>query len=380
MKHRLLLTAILQSVHIGGTERAFLHLLGGIPRDQYEIAIGLDDTMLSSEFAKEIATHECEIISFRDIVRKSDWRGMSDTIGKIRRFRPDIIHVHLNHPLANPFLVFAARGAGVRRIVLTEQLNILLKQQTFGRARIRLYCRLADTVVAVSQDVREGLTGFYGINGENIIVIENAIDAQRIAAEAASVERVALRETLGSPPGIFLIGCVAVLRRQKGQLYLINAMPAVLAAVPDARLVLIGDGEGRQEIEDRVQELGLVEAVHFLGWRSDATKILAALDVFVLPSLYEGLPLALLEAMAAGLPIVATNVDGTRDALENRTSGILVESMNSPALASAIIEVASNPQLARSLAQSAQERVLKRYDIPVMQRHYLKLYGKLLGK
>lgn len=374
------MTAILQSNYVGGTERAFLHLLGGIPRDEYEVAIGLDDTMLASDFAREVAMHECAIIPFRDVVSKRDWQGMRDTVNRIRRFRPDIIHIHLNHPLANPFLAFAAKAAGVRRIVLTEQLNILLEQQVFGRARVRLYCRLADTVVAVSQDVRQGLTGYYGVAGANIIVIENAIDAQRIAAEVGSADRGALRQQLGFSPEVFLIGCVAVLRQQKGQLFLVDAMPAVLAAVPNARLVLIGDGEGRQEIEERVQALGLVDAVHFLGWRADATKLLAALDAFVLPSLYEGLPLALLEAMAAGLPIVATNVDGTRDAVENRVSGILIESMNAPALASAIVEVAGNPPLARALAQAALQRVRTMYDVLVMRRRYLELYEQLLGQ
>ncbi|MBE2240720.1 MAG: glycosyltransferase family 4 protein [Caldilineaceae bacterium] len=380
MKCRLLMTAILQSRFVGGTERSFLHLLEGIPGDEYEVAVGLDETMLTSEFALAVHALGQRVIPFCDVVSKRDFGGMYRTIGQIHSFQPDLVHVHLNHPAANPFLVFAAKAAGVRRIVLTEQLNILLDQTRFGRWRIRLYCRLANTVVAVSQAVRDGLVGHYGVAGANVIVIENAVDARRIAESVRTIDRQALRESLGLDPDAYVLGCAAAMRWQKGQRFLIDAMPQVLAAIPNARLVLIGDGEGRQALETRIQELGLEDTVQILGWRTDATNLLAALDAFVLPSLYEGLPLAVLEAMAARLPVIATRVDGTGEAVHHRTTGILVAPQDPSALADAMIEVATNRSLARLIAASAQQHVLARYDISVMQQRYLALYDLLYSR
>ncbi len=167
---------------------------------------------------------------------------------------------------------------------------------------------------------------------------------------------------------------MARLDKQKDHASLLEAA----RLVPDAVFVLVGDGPLREELEDRATRLGVEERVLFLGWREDIPEVLACADLFVLPSLYEGLPLALLEAMAAGLPIVATAIGGTSEAVVDGVTGLLVPPGEPRSLAAAIRRALDDEGLARRLGAASRERVRREFSAAAMARRTVSIYEECL--
>jgi glycosyltransferase involved in cell wall biosynthesis len=207
-------------------------------------------------------------------------------------------------------------------------------------------------------------------------VLVHGIDATRVAVSAGGRET-ALRR-LGLPEGPFTVGTVANLTPKKDQGTLIAAMVLLRERVPDPRLVIIGDGPSRPLLEDQVRSLGLHGSVLFAGVRDDVPELLPALDVFSLSSLHEGLPIALLEAMAAGVPPVVTAVGGIPEVVTHERDGLLVPPGDSAALASALCSVATDGQLRASLARSALSRA-QQFGIAPAAAELTSRYVELAG-
>lgn len=379
MVTKILLTAIHRSPYLGGLEQAFLHLLDGIPREEFEIAVALMPGMGDSLFGRAVQERGARVVFINDVLSKRDLAGMWSMVATLRRERPDICHIHMTHPVANPFLQIAAWLAGVPIIIATEQTNVLIAQKTFGRLRKRFTGHITDVTVAVSHAVKRGLCEHYGLSPKRVIVIENAIDAQRIAQHQPA-DILAIRQKLGIASNSFLIGTVAAMRDQKGHAYLLRAAPYVLAELPQAVFLLIGDGDLRPALEREARNRGVADRVIFAGWRNDVIDLLYALDLFVLPSLWEGLPLSVLEAMAAARPVVATAVDGTAEVIQNEVDGLLVPPANPTALSQAILRVAHDLHMADRLRASGRAKVLTCYDAAVMTRRYVNLYRQQLAQ
>lgn len=375
---KVLLIALHRSPYLGGLERAFLSLLDGIPRDEFEIVVALMPGMEGSLFGQEVSKRDVRIITMEDVLQKTDLAGMAAMVRSIRREKPAIVHIHLTHPLANPFLQIAAFIAQVPVLIATEQTNVLIQQRAFGRRRKQFTGRITDVSVAVSEATRRGLVKYYGLSASKIIVIPNGVAAHSIAGHLVP-DKDALRRKLGASEDDYLIGTVAALRDQKGHTYLLQAFAQVQAQFPRTRLLLVGDGALRQTLEHKAHELGVADRVLWAGWRSDVWSVLHVLDLFVLPSLWEGLPLAVLEAMAAARPIVASAVDGTAEVIHDQVEGLLVPPADATALAEAILRVCKEPGLSSRLGAAARERA-KCFDESVMARRYVDLYYQQLAK
>ena len=166
----------------------------------------------------------------------------------------------------------------------------------------------------------------------------------------------------------------ARLHSQKGHIFLLEAA----VHVPDALFVFAGDGEERSRLEDRARQLHIADRVRFLGSRQDVPALLACCDVFVLPSLYEGLPLSVLEAMAAGRPVVATSISGTDEAVVDGVTGLLVPPSDAGALAAALNRVLSDRDLAARLANAGRTAVNEKFSSEIMVRNTAQLYEELL--
>lgn len=240
----------------------------------------------------------------------------------------------------------------------------------------RAIVRLCDRVICVSQgDLETGLA--LGLLGpEKASVIPNGVDTSQFQ-EAPDRERA--REALGLEPWDVSIGLVGRLTRQKGQEVLLRAAPLVLDEVPASRFLLVGDGEDRDRLEALAERLDLRSRVRFLGTRRDVPALMRALDVFVLPSHWEGMPISLLEAMAAGLPVVASNVTGSREAVVDGVSGLLVPAGSHADLAAALVRVAGDPQFAARLGAAARERVAARYGVDAMVAATAAVYEDLVA-
>ena len=270
----------------------------------------------------------------------------------VRRVAPDLVHLHSSKAgLAGRL----RRGLGSR--VVFEPHAWSFEAVTGARRRIvtaweRLAARRTDLLLCVSEAERSaGIAA--GVRGP-FAVVANGVDLERCRFVDAD-ERATVRRDLGVADGPLVV-CVGRLCEQKGQDLLVDAWPAVRARVPDARLVLVGDGPWR----DR---LGAAPGVELLGHRDDALRWMQAADLVAIPSRWEGLPFVLLEAMASGRGVVASDIPPIREVLEG--VGTLVPTGDAPALARAIVERLLDPTAAAQDANRARDRVVMAYDLRV---------------
>jgi glycosyltransferase involved in cell wall biosynthesis len=283
-----------------------------------------------------------------------DARGLTRRLSReLRALRPEIVHVTDVFPQA----LVAARLAGVRRVVVTHHTPELPRSDNLaGRLWNRLGWATRPHVIYTSETDRrrDGRTRAH--------VIELGIDLERFTRGRRVFDGV-------------VVGNVARLAEQKGHRDLIAAAPAVLERHPDAQFVVAGDGELREELEALARPLG--ERFTFLGERDDVPGLLASFAVFAYPSRFEGLCLAVIEAQAAGVPVVATPVGGIVENVVDGETGLLVAPEDPAALAEAIVRVLDDPELGSRLAEQARPRVLERYARERMVARTLALYDSI---
>jgi glycosyltransferase involved in cell wall biosynthesis len=223
--------------------------------------------------------------------------------------------------------------------------------------------------------VRESMVRFIGPIQDQITVICNGVDVRRYEQE---VDTHAVRQRLRLDTRARLIATVGTLKEQKGHCYLIDAAQEVVRQRADWHFLLIGDGRLRDGLHAQVRELDLSENVHFLGNRQDVPELLAASDLFVLPSLWEGLPMALIEAMAASKAVVATAVSGTVQVVVPNETGLLVPPGDAKLLAQAIEQLLTNPMQTRVMGAAGKRRVEEEFSAQRQAADHLALYRRLL--
>ncbi len=313
-----------------------------------------------------------------DIRKKKGIFEVRGLAGMLRENTIDVLHTHGG--VAGLFGRLAARKAGVPAIVHTiHGIHYLHYRNPFvRRASLALEKRLSgftDAVIFVSEsDFEKGIE--YGLaRPGKARLIRNGVD---FPPSRPGFDRVAKRAELGAEGP--LVAAVSRLHRQKGLIYLLRALPAVVKARPDLRAVLAGGGDLESGLRAEANRLGLGGRLAFLGERADVAEILAAADVFVLPSLWEGLPYAVIEAAAAGTPIVASDIDGVREVVRNGETGVLVPAGHPEKLADAIIGLVENPERARALADRARREIPPLYSVDRMIRETESLYLALPTK
>ena len=240
----------------------------------------------------------------------------------------------------------------------------------------RTLIRKTKGFVAVSEEVEQAVVRRLGPLRDRITTIPNGVDIDRYVGGG---DREALCDELGIPASSKLVLTAGRLTEQKGHRYLLDAWSGISRSLPDAHLLLAGDGELRADLEARARAGAGMRTVHVLGMREDIPRLLAACDLFVLPSLWEGLSIALLEAMAAARPIVATEVSGTTQALRDGRSGRIVPPRDVEALAKAVKDLLIDPDRARPLGEAARETVRRRFSAERQAKAYLDLYSTLLA-
>jgi len=283
-------------------------------------------------------------------------------------------------------LLYAGRAARRERVrvVHTEQNNISARRPKSWARRLRTELlwryagRYADRFCGVARDVVAAAGAYGTIRRRKLTHIPNGIDTSTFAA--AEVDRPAVRTAIGIASDAPVIGTVGRLAEVKQQGVLIRAFAQILPAFPTARLVLVGDGPLRAELEGLAASLGLGGVVLFAGYRPDPERFLAAIDVFVLPSGAEAMPLVIPEAWAAGLPVVATRVGGIPDMVEHGKTGLLVEPGDVDGLAVRVRQLLADRALARGLGRAGRELARARYDVNAMAGAYDRTYRELLTK
>jgi glycosyltransferase involved in cell wall biosynthesis len=260
--------------------------------------------------------------------------------------------------------------AGVHHVV-TMHGSRYYAERLRRRLAMRVAVALSGRIVAVSNPLADQVSRDLGISRPRVAMISNGV-------RAVQPERVTLRDELQLHPGDRLLVAVGNLYPVKGHQHVIDAVALLAARHPNLHVAIGGRGDLADSLAARARVQGIADKVHLLGLRSDVAAVLAAADIFVQPSLSEGLPLALLEAMFAGRAIVATDVGQVSVALADGEAGVLVEPGSPPALARAIDRLLTDPDLARELGARAYRRAFEEYDVSQMVRRYVGVYHDLL--
>jgi glycosyltransferase involved in cell wall biosynthesis len=303
-----------------------------------------------------------------------DPRILTDIVALGRARGARILHVH--GYAAADFGRLAARRLGAG-LVLHEHFADP-RMPAYQGVADRLLASLTDRAIAVSQSTVDFLVRERHVPEGRVRLIWNGAPLDEFAPVSAERAR-AVRESLQIPEGAQVIGGIARLSEQKGHRYLLDAAAVVLRDRPRARVLIVGDGDLAIPLREQAAALGIADRVIFTGHRSDVRDLLGAIDVFCISSTYEGTPLSLFEAMAAGKTIVSTAVDGCREVLEDGVTGLLVPPRNPAALAGALARTLDDSALSASLADSAR-RASTRYDAKECVRRIEALYDEVLSE
>jgi glycosyltransferase involved in cell wall biosynthesis len=350
----------------GGSEEAALHLMASLDRARWEPVLLHHPDAGVARLVDEARRLGIRAVSLPRAGRNR-LAGVLRVRQALRAERPAVFHAHLSWPFACKDGVRAAWLAGVPAIVGTAQLYLAPDHGKRPPLALGLYHR----IIAVSEEVRRRYQVELGVPARTLIVVPNAI---RVPA-AVPLRDAALRAKLVDGRPDYVVLTPARLHPQKGHTYLLQAA----ALVPDATFVLAGDGPLRAALEAEARDLGIAGRCVFLGERRDVPALLAAADLFVLPSLFEGLPVSVLEAMAAERPVVGTAIGGTDEAVESEATGLLVPPRDPAALASAIRRLQADTALARRLAVAARARVAGEFTAEATARQVMRIYDELLA-
>jgi glycosyltransferase involved in cell wall biosynthesis len=301
-----------------------------------------------------------------------DPRLIFDIGREIERTRARILHVH--GYAASNFGRLAARRAGIP-LILHEHFADP-KMPPYQKIPDLFLRNLIDHAIAVSQSTKDFLIRERSVPEDRVDVIFNGAPLEEFAPRSRD-EGYAVRAELGIPMDAPLISTIGRLNAQKGHTTLIAAAGLVLARSPQARFLIVGDGDLMGGLQAQASSLGVSEAIIFAGHRKDIPEILAATDILCISSNYEGTPLVLFEAMAAGKAIVSTSVDGCREVLQDKRTGLLVPPQDPQKLADALARVVGDGALRGRLAAAAQQTA-KRYDVAECMNHMQRIYDEVL--
>jgi len=290
----------------------------------------------------------------------------------LRQTTPTIVHTFL---LTGS--LYGRLAAMLERvpIVIGTEVNVYERKRAHHVLAERLLMAGTDRVIVSANSVRDFYVEQIHADPDKIDVVYNAVDWKSIQPNHT---REQMRASLGLDNGARVAGVIARLTEQKGHRHLFRAMAAPVLS--DLQLIVVGDGELRETLKAEAQALGVAPRVHFLGARRDLGDLLAAVDVFVMPSLWEGLPLSMILAMGAALPVVATAVAGIPEVLEDHATGWLVPPADSAALTAALVDVFADRARAAAIGSAARASVLPRFGVDGYVTSIVALYDRLLAE
>ncbi len=362
----------------GGTRRHLVDLVTHLDPEKFEITV-ICATLRDARFLEDIermrrqGTRIHLVQMVRPIHPPRDLAAFVRIYRLLKCGRYDVVHTH--SAKAGFLGRVAARLTGVPRIIHTPhgfpfQMDVDPLRRALYRALERFAARHTEALVCVSAEERDLASRLKLLPRSRIRVVANGIETK----DGTTYDSSAVHAELGIPLSCDIVGAVGRYTRQKGLDYLLDAAASVIQKHPDTRFLLVGDGEDQRKLQHHAKRLGIADSILFVGYREDVNPILNAMDIFVLPSLWEGLPYALIEAMRMGKAIVATNVGGARDAVWSTVSGLLVPPASAEYLADAINELLDDPDYRRRLGDSAVSFAATHYRIDTMVARLADLY------
>lgn len=367
---------LLDSFHVGGTETQAVELALRLSVLRYEVTLGC--LHMKGPLLAKLQGSSVKVLEFRPKGGLDTPAGIYQLLrlaAFLRRKKFDVVHTH--DLWSNLMGVPAARMAGVHAIISSRRdLGNFDWYQGRKRKWLKRIQDLSSVVLANATPIRDALIAEDGFAPEKLRVIHNGVDTEKFQRGRRDRER--LFPSAQHQKLVVLVG--NMLSDVKGHPWLIAAAPIVLREFPNTQFVLAGDGAARAEFEAQVAKLGLQNNFMFLGRRDDVPDLLASCDIAVLPSRAEGLPNAVLEYMASGLPTIASRVGGNAELVEDDVTGLLVPPEDSEALASALGRLLREPELARRIAASGQKMATENYSFERLIRQTDALYTELLDR
>ena len=351
-----------QNLGVGGAEELILGASTALPT--VGVQSGVVALTRRGPIAEEIAAAGVPLHLVAGQPGPRDPAAFVRLVRLLQRERPDVVHTFLI--VAGIYGRLAAFAASVPLVLAAEQ-NVYARKP---RRHALLECALAAKtyrVIACCEVVGRYYQQQVGVPTSKVAVIYNAV---RFGRQPRATDGETARFALKLPPDALVLGTLGRLTEQKGQRHLLQAVAALVRDLPNVVLFLAGDGPLRAELEAEAARLGLADRVRFLGLRRDRATLYAAMDVFVLPSRWEGLSLALVEAMGAGRVVVATEVGGNPEVVQHDRTGLLVPPADSGALADALVRLARDRALRDSLGEAAATEARSRFSI---DRHVAQL-------
>ncbi len=364
---------VMLNLRVGGLERVVIDLLRCLDRTRYQAEVCCLDE--GGDLQREVEALGVPV-TVLDMSHAGGGMVLERLAERMRAARTDVVHTH--NVLAHKFGALAARCAGVPVVIHTKHSRNFVKRP-FEHPKIQVYGHLlswiTDKVIAVSENARHVSELYELVPPWKLVSILNGVDVRRFEV---SVDRPALLHDLGLPPGARIVGNVARFVPEKDHGNLLRAFGRLLALVPEAFLLLVGDGPLMAPAEKLSRDLGIAERVKFAGLRHDVPQILKILDVFALSSITEGTSISVLEAMSAEVPVVATAVGGNTELVTDGVTGLLCPARDPDQLAARIAELLRDPSRGRALATAAKASVIARYSFERTAAAYMDLYDELL--
>jgi glycosyltransferase involved in cell wall biosynthesis len=362
----------------GGAEVYLTGLVRWLRSAGWPVHLFTSDRPATREWVDLLRAEGTRVSCFRP-TREIDPRGGADAARMLRGF--DLVHFNKTDPRTCLPAIPAARRAGARVVVTTEHIAKRPESHYPMGARVvttlvRRANRRVDRVIVVSESSRRAYIENYRCAPSKVLAIRNGVDLARFGRLP---DRRASRLALGIAPGDVVAVVVGRLCRGKGQAAAIEAAASVRERVPGFRLLLVGDGPLASELKALAGERGAAGDVIFAGFRDDVHAVLSASDLLLLASEAESLPLSVLEAMAAALPVVSTDVGGLREAVEDGVTGRLVPPRDPAALADAIAEVLGRPDRGAAMGRAGRLKAETDFDVRACYAKVASLYEDLLA-
>lgn len=361
---------VIDELDIGGTEQQILELVRHIDREHFEPHV------CCFRYGRKAA----EIASLGVPVHQEPKRLKADPglvlrlAGRMRRERYDIVQTYLW--TANTWARLAARLAGIP-IVLASERNVDIWEETYKRILGRWLARSTDCIIANSEAVRRYLLERGGLPPEKVVTIYNGVNFDRFRAPCDPRVR---RDELGIPKSAVVAGVVARIEPAKDHGTLLQAMALIRDRVPILHLVVVGGGREEENLRRMCRELGIADRVHFTGFRTDSAEWLQSVDFSVLSSVKEGLSNTVIESMAAGRAVAATDVGGNAEVIQQNETGLIVPPREPAALANAIARLAESAELRERFGHAGQRRVETLFAIAPMVDQTERLYRTLAAR
>lgn len=362
----------------GGAENQMHLLIKFLDKEKYKIILACSGYKQLNDWIDKFKTEEVKIIRL-SVFHKHDPRHYFQLKDIIKHNEIDLFHIHVWNPASCRYAFKIAGKYNIPTVITEHDPFKLPKLKNYIKKKL---LRKVDQVIAVSNANKELILSLFPQLKDRVTAIHNGIDVTWFESQNLSFNEQKIKEyrekNFESSEKTKIILSVAELHERKGLEYLIKALPEILEEEKNCKLVIAGEGPERNRLENIAKQENVDKYVIFLGFKKDIPHLMKASDIFVLPSRKEAFGLVLLEAMAARLPIVATNVGGIPEIIEHEKNGILVEPENHEKLSVAILKYFNDKEIINNYTDSGYEKLKKQFDAKIMAKNTETIYDKTL--